>query len=217
MEIFTIIIYTANIGRYISVNKDDLNAMRGIRILHLILVAWPFALIYSLSDEQDPRIPIVITSLLRISDIAPIMVFYRFIAERFARKINIIRISQVLNLYLLLAHFVACMWIEMARIEDDETKSWIRRAPVPRDSGTRDDDSMEFTDKSLYIHAIYWSIVTFSHIGVGDITAITIAERAFNCFVILIYTFAYAILFGNMASLVSGLANNAKSQMYKKY
>ena len=103
----------------------------------------------------------------------------------------------------------------MAKIEDDETKSWIRRAPVPRSSGTRSDDSIHFSDQSLYIHSIYWSIVTFSHIGVGDITAITVPERAFNCFVILIYTFAYAVLFGNMASLVSGLTQGAKSKMYK--
>ena len=58
---------------------------------------------------------------------------------------------------------------------------------------------------TIYIHAIYWSIVTVSHIGVGDITAITVNERLLNCLVILVGTFSYAVLFGNIASLVSDL------------
>jgi hypothetical protein len=104
--------------------------------------------------------------------------------------------------YLLLAHFIACMWIEMSKLEDDDTKSWKMRIPVPQNP-TRTDDSIDLSDSTIYIHAIYWSIVTFSHIGVGDVTAITPAERGFNCFVILLFTFGYAILFGNMASLVA--------------
>jgi hypothetical protein len=59
--------------------------------------------------------------------------------------------------------------------------------------------------------------VTFSHIGVGDVTAITYGERAFNCLVILITYFAYAILFGNMASLVSNLTSHLRSNLYEKY
>ena len=88
----------------------------------------------------------MITSLLRITDLAPIMTFYRVLGEKHAKKINIIRIAHVFNIYLLMAHFVACMWIEMARIEDDETKSWIRRAPVPRPDGTRTEESMNLSD-----------------------------------------------------------------------
>jgi hypothetical protein len=64
---------------------------------------------------------------------------------------------------------------------------------------------MDLHDRLIYTHAIYWAIVTVSHIGVGDITAITVPERALNCFVILVGTFSYAVLFGDMAALVSGL------------
>jgi hypothetical protein len=81
---------------------------------------------------------------------------------------------------------------------------------------TRTSDSINLSQDTIYIHAIYWSVVTFSHIGLGDITAITVPERAFNCFVILIYTFAYAILFGNMASLVTDLSANFKQSVFNK-
>jgi hypothetical protein len=212
------VIYSLNVLRYILTRLKRGSVLSIIRLIHLILVVVPFAFIGSLSDKQDRvREFVVVFSLIRISDLMPIQELYMYITKKYTNKVNVIRILHVLNIYLVLAHFIACMWIEVAKIEDDDERSWIRRAPVPRPSGTREDSAMEISKQSLYIHAIYWSIVTFSHIGVGDITAITVPERAFNCAAILIYTFAYAILFGNMASLVSGLANNDKSKMYKQY
>jgi hypothetical protein len=60
-------------------------------------------------------------------------------------------------------------------------------------------------------------ILTFSYIGAGDITAIAVPERAFNCFAILIYTFAYLFCSVTMASLISGLVNNEKTKLYQQY
>jgi hypothetical protein len=122
-------------------------------------------------------------------------------------SINLIRIFQVLFFYLVIAHLIACMWVEVSHIEDNEYKSWLRRLPVPRPTGTRQPGDISLSNDTIYKHAIYWAIVTVSHIGVGDITAITVNERAFNCFVVLMGTFIYAILFGNMASLVSDLSS----------
>jgi hypothetical protein len=76
---------------------------------------------------------------------------------------------------------------------------------------------MDLHDTMIYKHAIYWSVVTISHIGVGDITAITVPERALNCFVILVGTFSYAILFGDVAALVSGLSSELKGKLFDNY
>lgn len=59
--------------------------------------------------------------------------------------------------------------------------------------------------------------MTVSHIGVGDITSNTTSERAFNCFTILIGTFSYAILFGNMTSIVLDFASRLKSKLTENY
>ena len=107
------------------------------------------------------------------------------------------------------------MWIEMAKLDDRET-NWQRRAPVPQPAGTRNDHSIDLSNDTIYIHAIYWSIVTFSHIGIGDITAVTVPERAFNCCVILGYTFGYALLFGRMATLVRDLSGHIRSKLHKE-
>ena len=73
------------------------------------------------------------------------------------------------------------------------------------------------SNDTIYVHAIYWAIVTVSHIGVGDISAITVNERLLNCLVILVGTFAYAILFGNIASLVSDLTGQLRSKLHHNY
>jgi hypothetical protein len=98
-----------------------------------------------------------------------------------------------------------------------DTESWLRRIPVPQPTGTRDANSLELSNETIYVHAIYWSIVTFSHIGIGDVTAITVPERLFNCLVTLIYTFAYAILFGNIASMVNDLTGAVTTKLHAQH
>jgi hypothetical protein len=112
------------------------------------------------------------------------------------------------------------MWIELAKVEFHDSKSfhdeesWLRRIPVPQSNGTRDSSSITLSNETIYVHAIYWSIVTFSHIGIGDVTAITVNERLFNCGVTLLYTFAYAILFGNIASMVNDLTGAVTTKLH---
>eukprot|EP00357_Protocruzia_adherens_P001203 CAMPEP_0115029576 /NCGR_PEP_ID=MMETSP0216-20121206/37099_1 /TAXON_ID=223996 /ORGANISM="Protocruzia adherens, Strain Boccale" /LENGTH=919 /DNA_ID=CAMNT_0002406219 /DNA_START=122 /DNA_END=2880 /DNA_ORIENTATION=- len=78
-------------------------------------------------------------------------------------------------------------------------------------------NSTPLSDRDIYVHSIYWAVVTISHIGVGDITATTVNERAFNSFMILIGTFSYSILFGNMASLVADLAPKLRSKFQHQF
>ena len=101
------------------------------------------------------------------------------------------------------------MWIEVAKVEPDNTKNWLRRIPSPQGYigyGVRTEE-IDISDEDMYIHAIYWALVTISTIGIGDITPITPTERAFCCFVFIVGTFSYAVLFGDIAALVSGLSS----------
>jgi hypothetical protein len=62
------------------------------------------------------------------------------------------------------------------------------------------------TPGSIYIHSIYFVVNTISHVAIGDITSVTTSERVFNAFLILIGTFIYSFLFGNITAIVSSLA-----------
>ena len=132
---------------------------------------------------------------------------------------NILRIFEVLFYYLIIVNLFGCLWLALS-LHSHQTDTWLIRIPVPQlDNGVRDitNPDLAVSDSSLYIHTIYWSLVTISHIGVGDITAINIEERAFNCFTILCGTFIYAILFGNIAALVSDLSPILRSKLHTQY
>ena len=70
---------------------------------------------------------------------------------------------------------------------------------------------------SIYIHAIYFVVNTISHVAIGDITSVTTDERIFNAFLILIGTFIYSFLFGNITAIVSSLAPSQNMEFYRHY
>ena len=70
---------------------------------------------------------------------------------------------------------------------------------------------------SVYIHAIYFVVNTISHVAIGDITSVTTNERVFNAFLILLGTFIYSFLFGNITAIVSSLAPSQNMEFYRQY
>ena len=73
------------------------------------------------------------------------------------------------------------------------------------------------TPVSVYIHSIYFVVNTISHVAIGDITSVTTNERIFNAFHILMGTFIYSFLFGNITAIVSSLAPSQNMEFYRKY
>lgn len=71
--------------------------------------------------------------------------------------------------------------------------------------------------QSVYIHALYFTVNTVSHVAIGDITMVTTDERLFNAILVLLGTFIYAFLFGNIASIVADLAPNIFLNFHEKY
>ena len=53
--------------------------------------------------------------------------------------------------------------------------------------------------------------------AIGDITSVTVNERALNAFIILCGTFIYAFLFGNIASMVADFAPKTFIMFRQKY
>lgn len=134
MTVYTIdfVYYT-----YESKNVKKMTIINNLIIRVLVII--PFAMIFSFSEVEEPRSVVVIFSLIRISDIRPIETFFYDIKTH-ATYENFIRIVKTFLYYLLINHLTACIWIEMSKIEDEET-GWLRRIPVPRNP-TRDEDSI---------------------------------------------------------------------------
>mmetsp|Transcript_36745 Transcript_36745/g.32963 ORF Transcript_36745/g.32963 Transcript_36745/m.32963 type:complete len:100 (+) Transcript_36745:1334-1633(+) len=70
---------------------------------------------------------------------------------------------------------------------------------------------------TIYVSALYWSYVTTSHVGVGDIVASNLYERVYSIFVILIGTFIFLNFFGNIVPIAERLVSKLKKQFQKNY
>ena len=69
----------------------------------------------------------------------------------------------------------------------------------------------------IYIHALYWTYVTCSHVGVGDVSAVNLTEKGFATLIMLLSSFTSTYFFGNLASMVDDLAPILKTRIDKKY
>jgi hypothetical protein len=98
-----------------------------------------------------------------------------------------------LLLYLCLAcHIIACVWHYIAVREDEEmAKTWTMDIP---------DNLAE-----AYVASLYWTIVTLATVGYGDVTAKTNPEFAFSMAVELVGILIFALLVGNITSIVSNM------------
>ena len=124
------------------------------------------------------------------------------------RNLNLWRIIEVITYYYLICPYLACLLLANAAFDHDARDTWLRRIPVPQDSGIRSEPSVfdDMSSSSIYVHAFYFVVNTISHVAIGDITSVTTDERILNAFLILIGTFIYSFLFGNITAIVSSLA-----------
>lgn len=84
----------------------------------------------------------------------------------------------------------------------DISNTWLNKVPVPLPKGVSKQTSSEgLSWQTLYIHAIYFTSNTISHVAIGDLTSVTLEERLLNAFMIWIFTFFYAMLFANISSI----------------
>ena len=102
---------------------------------------------------------------------------------------NIVR----LMLYLCLAcHIIACVWYYIAVTEEEVMeKTWTGDVPSNL--------------SQAYVAALYWTIVTLATVGYGDVTAKTNPEFAYSMAVELLGILIFALLVGNITSIVSNM------------
>jgi hypothetical protein len=62
---------------------------------------------------------------------------------------------------------------------------------------------MELAPFDLYIGSLYWSVMTVSTIGYGDVLPVTTPERVFVILAMLMGAFAYGYIIGAVSGIVS--------------
>ncbi len=91
---------------------------------------------------------------------------------------------------ILIAHWIACIWIYIARYEGLEN--------IP-----------------TYIDSIYWCITTITTVGYGDISPITDLQKILTMITMFLGVAVYGYVIGNVASLLSNI-DKTKVNFFKK-
>jgi len=116
-------------------------------------------------------------------------------------KIHISRIMRFLLYLATTCHCIACFWHYIAIKEDVPLeKTWMQ--------------GVVMTNQEAYVASLYWTMVTFSTVGYGDITPKTDAEIAYTMVVEFIGILFFAYLMGNVSSIISNI--NMRAQALSK-
>jgi len=106
----------------------------------------------------------------------------------------------------------------MANTKDDFNDTWLAKIPAPQFNYPNNVREVLDADQgTIYLHALYWSYVTSSHIGVGDVVGINSGEKYYSSFVIYVSVIMYAFLFGSLASIVEDFTPEFQRVFEKNY
>ncbi len=188
-------------------------ALRKIVLECLTFLPWSMIL----QTVHYPTYVIFIIKMLRAMKVWPAK---RFTGELEKRWPNLVRICQVIVLYNIIAHLMACSYILMMYVADSKNESWVKRIPYPQTDmyGFRSGDDMTgVTNYDIYCHALYFAYIIFTHISIGDMCAVNINERVVMCVYIGLSIHIYAFLFANITSMVTDLSRGLLSSLQTRY
>ena len=213
MEILSIFAYVWSL--WMEAKHDwnrYLKSKSGFRILDVILALGyrillliPFCLAFE-AQEIEPRrrnVGLLFLQLIRLTNFNHRLWVLKFIKQKIP---SLGKFLGIIMIYLDISHLFACLFIVFGRLNTNFNYTWFSKVPAPQVAFPNNYRShLTISDQSLYIHALYWSYVTSSHVGIGDVSPVTWEEKLFCTLVMIITTFTYIAFFGNMASLFQDL------------
>jgi len=107
---------------------------------------------------------------------------------------GLLRIARLAVVVFLVMHAVACLWFFVPYAEGFPVDSWPVREAIH-----------ESAPATQYIRSLYWTVVTMSTVGYGDITPTRDMEYVLAMCVMLAGASIYAFVIANIASMISNL------------
>lgn len=167
-----------------------------------VLAIFPFYLFTSASGKSNSLIRILrISKLTRIFRGSKILtVFKNFARTEAADKLikiiqtysGVARLLSAIYIILLLAHFIACLWYFVAKIDDFGPDTWVFKR------GLLDADEIR-----LYLSSLYFSFAILTTVGFGDIHANTVSEIVL-CIMWMVFGIGfYSFIIGTLTSVLS--------------
>jgi hyperpolarization activated cyclic nucleotide-gated potassium channel 2 len=113
---------------------------------------------------------------------------------------SLIRFFKLVMVIFFIAHWTACIWYYLGNSEmqtHDET--WLIN-----DAGLQDKGLLE-----RYVASLYWSFTTVSTVGYGDIVPVTMDEKIYSCFTMILACGVFAFTLASVSSFVDNQTKEA--------
>ncbi|XP_032219964.2 potassium voltage-gated channel subfamily H member 6 isoform X3 [Nematostella vectensis] len=111
-------------------------------------------------------------------------------------------------LFMLLAHWLACIWHAIGHHEIHNTNGWIWLLAMEGKNALKynaSDHSTWPNVNSRYVTSLYFTLTSLTTVGFGNVSPNTNAEKAFSVCVMLVGALFYAAIFGNMTAIIQRL------------
>jgi len=110
-----------------------------------------------------------------------------------------------LLLFLMLCHFMACVWVFTADMSVDELQHEEHDEMI-EDSTTTNwiiDGSFDTNVSTLYITAFYFTVTTITTVGYGDISGVNSTERVICIFLMILGVLFFSFSSGTLTSIIT--------------
>ena len=114
--------------------------------------------------------------------------------EKFKINANVEKLITFLITFLLLSHLSTCIWYFVAKLEDLNPNCWVVRLGY-----------IDASNFQIYILSFYWTLMTVTTVGYGDVSAGTTIERIYNLFIMSFGVLMYSFAIGSLSSIVAAM------------
>jgi CRP-like cAMP-binding protein len=121
---------------------------------------------------------------------------------RLRLKYGYIRLAWLIVVICLIAHWGGCLFYLVGVLSGPVESSWIGQEGVPADKAGR------------YLYSVYYTTVTITTVGYGDVTPQNALERVYSIVLMLVGALTLAYIISQVGEIVAGLSS--KESLYRQ-